>query len=79
MTEFRSINTGEFITTKNNMNNVQPGHYIEVNKTNGKTANITGIVKSVNHIVNVWHNSQGLERSSHDIEIVINEMESKGD
>lgn len=72
MTEFRDI-LGNVITTKNNMNNVIVGNKIEVNEDD-KTK-IVGVVSDVVHIVNKWHNHQGLERSTHDIIINIDDKE----
>ena len=66
MTEFRGISSGKTITTKNNMNNVMVGNKIEVDEDNGKIK-IAGIVKDVVHLVSKWKNHQGLERSTHDI------------
>ena len=70
MTEFRGITSGKTITTKNNMNNVIVGNKIEIDENNGETK-IVGIVKDVVHLVSKWRNHQGLERSTHNIVIVI--------
>ena len=66
MTEFRGITSGQTITTKNNMNNVMVGNKIEIGENNGETK-IVGIVIDVVHLVSKWKNHQGLERSTHDI------------
>lgn len=66
MTEFRGITSGQTITTKNNMNNVMIGNKIEINENNGETK-IVGIVKDVVHLVSKWKNHKGLERSTHNI------------
>lgn len=66
MTEFRGITSGKIITTKNNMNNVMVGNKIEIDENNGEVK-IVGIVKDVVHLVSKWRNHQGLERSTHDI------------
>ena len=70
MTEFRGIISGKIITTKNNMNNVMVGNKIEIDENNGETK-IVGIIKDVTHLVSKWRNHQGLERSTHDIIIDI--------
>lgn len=72
MTEFRGITSGKTITTKNNMNNVMVGNKIEIDENNGETK-IVGIVKDVTHLVSKWRNRQGLERSTHDIIIDIDD------
>ena len=66
MTEFRGITSGKTITTKNNMNNVMVGNKIEIDENNGEIK-IIGVVKNVVHLVSKWKNHQGLERSTHDI------------
>ena len=50
----------------NNMNNVMVGNKIEIDENNGETK-IIGIVKDITHLVSKWKNHQGLERSTHDI------------
>ena len=72
MTEFRGITSGQTITTKNNMNNVVVGNKIEIDENNGETK-IVGIVKNVVHLVSKWRNHQGLERSTHDIIIDVDD------
>lgn len=72
MTEFRGIISGKIITTKNNMNNVMVGNKIEIDENNGETK-IVGVVKDVVHLVSKWKNHQGLERSTHDIIIDIDD------
>ena len=72
MTEFRGITSGKTITTKNNMNNVMVGNKIKIDENNGKNK-IVGIVKDVVHLVSKWYNHQGLERSTHDIIIDIDD------
>ncbi len=66
MTEFRGITTGKTIITKNNMNNIMVDNKIEIDDNNGETK-IVGIVKDVVHLISKWRNNQGLERSTHDI------------
>lgn len=70
MTTFIYILTDERIVTKNNMNNVQEGHYIRVSSDNARHT-IEGVVSSVTHVISKRHNRNGLERSTHDIEIEI--------
>ena len=72
MTEFRGITSGDIITTKNNMNNVMIGNKIEIDENNGETK-IVGVVKDVIHLVSKWKNHQGLERSTHDIIIDVDD------
>ena len=72
MTEFRVIISGKTITTKNNINNVMVGNKIEIDENNGETK-IVGVVKDVVHLVSKWKNHQGLERSTHDIIIDIDD------
>ena len=72
MTEFRGITSGDIITTKNNMNNVVVGNKIEIDENNGETK-IVGVVKDVVHLVSKWKNHQGLERSTHDIVIDVDD------
>ena len=70
MTTFIYTLTDERITTKNNTNNVQEGHHIKV--VSDETLHpIQGIVSKVTHIISKRHNNNGLERSTHDIEIEI--------
>lgn len=73
MTEFRGISSGIVITTKNNMNNVMVGNKIEVD--DHEYIKIVGVVKDVTHLVSKWSNKQGLERSTHDIVIDIDDKE----
>ena len=72
MTAFRCITSGKTITTKNNMNNVMVGNKIEIDENNGETK-IVGVVKDVVHLVSKWKNHQGLERSTHDIIIDVDD------
>lgn len=72
MTEFRGITSGQTITTKNNMNNVMVGNKIEIDENNGEIK-IIGVVKDVVHLVSKWKNHQGLERSTHDIIIDVDD------
>ena len=71
MTRFIYPLTGETIEMKNNINNIQKGHYIRVS-TDDSLRPISGVVDVVRHVVNQHHNGNGLERSTHDIEIIIN-------
>lgn len=48
------------------MNNVMVGNKIEIDENNGETK-IVGTVKDITHLVSKWKNHQGLERSTHDI------------
>lgn len=73
MTEFRGITSGKTITTKNNMNNVMVNNKIEINENYGETK-IVGVVKDVVHLVSKWRNYQGLERSTHNIIIDVEEL-----
>lgn len=66
MTEFRGITSGKTITTKNNINNVMVGNKIEI-ADDYRDTKIVGIVKDVTHLISKWINHQGLERSTHDI------------
>lgn len=75
MTEFRGISSGKTVTTKNNMNNVKIGDKIEVTEGTDKNK-IVGIVSDICHLVSKWNNHQGLERSTHDIII---DIDDKGD
>lgn len=70
MTTFIYTLTDECIVTKNNTNNVQKGHYIRVSSDDA-IHTIEGVVSSVTHVINKRHNGNGLERSTHDIEIEI--------
>lgn len=72
MTEFRGITSGQTITTKNNINNVMVGNKIEIDENNGENK-IVGVVKDVIHLVSKWKNHQGLERSTHDIIIDVDD------
>lgn len=75
MTEFIYTLTDERITTKNNTNNVQKGHYICV-ESDDTLHSIQGIVSNVRHIIRKRHNNNGLERSTHDIIIEIEPAET---
>lgn len=70
MTEFIYTKTDERVITKNNTNGVQKGDYIEVESDDGLT-NFEGRVSNVRHFIRKWHNKNGLERSTHDIQIEI--------
>jgi len=70
MTTFIYTLTDERIVTKNNTNNVQEGHYIRVSSDDARHT-IEGVVSSVTHVISKRHNGNGLERSTHDIEIEI--------
>lgn len=70
MTTFIYTLTDERIVTKNNTNNVQKGHYIRVSSDDARHT-IEGVVSSVTHVISKRHNRNGLERSTHDIEIEI--------
>lgn len=70
MTEFIYTLTDERVKMKNNMNNVQEGHYIKVS-SDDIVHSISGVVEKVTHIISQHHNSNGLERSTHDIVIEI--------
>ena len=71
MTYFKSANGTKEITTKNNTNNVSKGDFLKIINEDG--AYMKGTVEKVSHVVRIWHNHQGLERSTHDIVIMINE------
>lgn len=71
MTYFKNTDGTKEITTKNNTNNVSKGDFLKIMNENGTY--MQGTVEQVSHVVSVWHNAQGLERSTHDIVIVINE------
>ena len=71
MTEFRGLSSGVTITTKNKMNNVMVGNKIKVEDNAGNK--IAGIVVDVVHRVYKWENHQGLERSTHNIVIDIDD------
>ena len=75
MTEFKGISSGKTVTTKNNINNVKIGDKIEVTEGNDKNK-IIGTVSDICHLVSKWNNHQGLERSTHDIII---DIDDKGD
>ena len=71
MTYFKNTDGTKEITTKNNTNNVSKGDYLKV--INEEGTYMKGTVEKVLHIVEKWNNNQGLERSTHDIVIMINE------
>ena len=71
MTEFRGIASETIITTKDNINNVMVGNKIEIFDENDGKTEIVGIVKDVKHLVSKWRNHQGLERSTHNIVIYV--------
>lgn len=71
MTYFKNTDGTKEITTKNNTNNVSKGDFLKLINEDGTY--LKGVVENVSHIVSKWHNTQGLERSTHDIVIVINE------
>lgn len=71
MTEFKGITSGVTITTKNNMNNVMVGNKIKVEDDAGNK--IVGIVVDVVHHVFKWGNHLGLETSTHNIVIEIDD------
>lgn len=71
MTYFKNTNGTKEITTKNNTNNVSKGDFLKIMNENGTY--MQGTVEQVAHIVDIWQNAQGLERSTHDIVITINE------
>lgn len=71
MTYFKSANGTKEITTKNNTNNVSKGDFLKIMNEEGTY--MKGTVEKVLHVVDIWHNNQGLERSTHDIVITINE------
>lgn len=71
MTFFKNTNGTKEITTKNNTNNVSKGDFLKIMNENGTY--MQGTVEQVSHVVSIWQNAQGLERSTHDIVITINE------
>lgn len=71
MTYFKSNNGTKEITTKNNTNNVSKGDFLKIINEDGTY--MQGKVVEVSHVVSIWQNAQGLERSTHDIVIVISE------
>lgn len=71
MTYFKNNKGTKGITTKNNTNNVSKGDFLKIMNENGTY--MQGTVEQVSHIVSIWQNAQGLERSTHDIVITINE------
>ena len=75
MTYFKNTDGTKEITTKNNTNNVSKGDFLKLINEDG--AYMQGTVEYVSHVVSIWQNAQGLERSTHDIVIVINETYSK--
>lgn len=70
MTTFIYTLTDERITTKNNTNNVSEGHRIRV-VSDDMLHTIQGVVGRITHVIRKRHNHDGLERSTHDIEIEI--------
>lgn len=70
MTTFVYTLTDEKIVMKNNMNNVQEGHYIKITSDNNLHS-ISGIVGKITHLISQHHNKNGLERSTHDLVIEI--------
>lgn len=71
MTYFKSNNETKEITTKNNTNNVSKGDFLKIINEDGMY--MQGKVVEVSHVVSIWQNAQGMERSTHDIVIVISE------
>lgn len=71
MTYFKNTDGTKEITTKNNTNNVSKGDFLKIINEDGSY--MQGTVERVSHVVSIWHNAQGLERSTHDIVITINE------
>ena len=70
MTEFIYLRTDERVTTKNNVNNLHIGDYLKVKCDDGISC-FEGVVENIEHEIRKWHNGNGLERSTHDIKIVI--------
>lgn len=71
MTYFKNTDETKEITTKNNTNNVSKGDFLKILNEDGTY--MQGKVVEVSHVVSIWQNAQGLERSTHDIVITINE------
>ena len=67
--EYIRKSDGYHIQTKNNVNNVHRGDEISVWKSDEVV--IKGRVSDIKHIVETYTNKQGLERSTHDIIVII--------